>query len=138
MFDPPTPRERCFRSLRELLYRWAPPLDVEVNEPEHYSLITRVRKKTGTPVRFGSVRVLKTYVSFRFAPLDVNPALVDDLSPALAKRRQGKYSFNFNAPDEALFQELKAIVLRGYRDFVRRGYIGDVAPDAYSKRSAAK
>lgn len=124
MFRRPPPRERCFTSLRTILYRWAPPLDVDVDEAGHYSLITRVRKKTGTPVRFGSVQILKTYVSFKFTPLHINPALGDAFSEALQERRQGKYSFNFNVPDEALFNELKALVHAGYQDFVVRGFIG--------------
>lgn len=128
LFRKPAPREQCFDALRALLYRWAPPLETEVDEPQHYSLNTYVRKKTGTPVRFGSVRVLKTYVSLRFAPLDVNPELARGLSPELQARRQGKYSFNFNEPDEQLFAELKVLVRRGYEDFVIRGYIGEIAP----------
>ena len=124
MFRRPSPREQSFSALRPLLYRFAPPMDVEVNSDDHYSLITRVRKKTGTPVRFGSVRVLKTYVSFKFTPLHLNPELGATLTLALQERRQGKYSFNFNEPDDALFVELKDLVRRGYEDFVVRGYIG--------------
>ena len=124
MFYRPTKRERCFTALRTILYRWAPPMDVEVDTPDHYSIITRVRKKTGTPVRFGSVRVLKTYVSFKFTPLHLNPELGAAFSARLEHRRQGKYSFNFNEPDQVLFDELKRLVHRGYEDFVVRGYIG--------------
>ncbi|MEM6639092.1 MAG: hypothetical protein AAF610_04245 [Pseudomonadota bacterium] len=124
MNDPLSPREQSFEALRWLLYRWAPPLLVDVDEPDHYSLITRLQKKTGTPLRFGSTRILKTYVSFKFTPLHLNPELGANLSPALLKRKQGLYSFNFDEPMPALFDELRAMVKKGYEEFVVRGYIG--------------
>ena len=50
--------------------------------------------------------------------------MLDDLSPSLRKRMQGKSCFNFKAPDKALFAELADLTRRGYEDYVRQGYIG--------------
>ena len=118
-----TPRERAFKALREILYRWAAPMDVAVNEPDHYSIDTRHIRKNKKPLNFGSVRMRKTYISFVVMPIYVNPQLTESLSPKLKKHQQGKTCFNFNAPDEELFAELKLLVRSGYEDYVRRGYI---------------
>lgn len=118
-----TPRERTFKALREILYRWAPPMDVAVNEPDHYCINTRHIRKNRKPLNFGSVRVRKTYISFVVMPIYVNPELTESLSTRLRERQQGKTCFNFNAPDKALFAELKVLVRAGYEDYVRRGYI---------------
>lgn len=118
-----TPREKAYNALRKILYRWAPPMVVAVNEPDHYKIDTRFRRKSGRPLNFGSVRVRKTYISFVVMPIYVNPELAASLSPALRAHRQGKSCFNFNAPDEKLFAELKTLVRAGYEDYVKRGYI---------------
>ena len=118
-----TPREKTFESLRKILYRWAAPMTVDVDEPEHYSLSTRHIMKNKKALHFGAVRVSKTYVSFHVMPIYVNPELTQGMSAALKKRKQGKSCFNFNKPDEALFAELAALVEAGYQDYVRQGYI---------------
>ncbi|MFK7888792.1 MAG: hypothetical protein AB8G16_18190 [Gammaproteobacteria bacterium] len=119
-----TPREKAYAALRKILYRWAAPMDVAVDEPEHYGLDTRHVMKNKKALQFGSVRVRKTYVSFHLMPIYVNPELMADASDQIKKRQQGKSCFNFNAPDDRLFAELAALVQAGYQDYVRRGYIG--------------
>jgi hypothetical protein len=56
---------------------------------------------------FAGVRRGKRYVSYYLMPIYVDPSLADGISPALARRRQGKSCFNFTAVDEALFAELE-------------------------------
>ncbi len=118
-----TARERAFDQLRELLYRWAAPMDVVVDEPERYVIRTRHIMKNKKALDFGSVSVRKTYVSFHLMPIYVNPALVEGMSDALNKRKQGKSCFNFNEPDKKLFAELKKLTQAGYEDYVRQGFI---------------
>lgn len=65
--------------------------------------------KTGQPGWLGTVTIKKRYVAYHLMRLYVDPAPADHLSPALAKRRQGKTCFNFAAVDEALFEELAAL-----------------------------
>jgi len=119
----PNFRQRAFNDLRTLLYRWSPPMDVVTDEPDHYVLVTRHIQKNKKPLNFGAVRISKTYVSFHFKPMFLNPSLIADISPALKKHQQGKGCFNFKAPDARLFAELKELVKQGYQDFVRRGYL---------------
>jgi hypothetical protein len=53
-------------------------------------------------------------VSIYLMPVYVDPGLLDDVSPALRKRMQGKSCFNFNKVDEPLIGELEALVRTGY------------------------
>jgi hypothetical protein len=47
-------------------------------------------------------------------PIYVQPSLLDEVSPALRKRMQGKSCFNFAKVDEPLLAELEALTRRGY------------------------
>jgi hypothetical protein len=58
-------------------------------------------------------RVGKSYVSYYLMPMYALPALRDTISPALAKRMQGKACFNFTTVNEELFAELADVTGRG-------------------------
>lgn len=58
---------------------------------------------------FGTVTIKKAYVAYHLMPLYARPTLADGLSPALARRRQGKTCFNFTRPEPELFAELAAL-----------------------------
>lgn len=62
-------------------------------------------------------RVGKSYVSFYLMPVYADPALSGSISPALAKRRQGKSCFNFTKVDEPLFAELADLAAKGIPGF---------------------
>ena len=68
--------------------------------------------RTGAPGWFGTVTTKKSYVASHLMPLYTDPALADGVSPALAKRRQGKTCFNFKVVDEVLFGELEVLTRR--------------------------
>ena len=123
-FRQPDPEQRAFAGLKKILCRWAPALIVARNEPHAYRLDTPSMMKSRRPLMFGAVYIRKTYVSFRLQPLLTHPELAATISPALRLRQQGKSSFNFAAPNERLFAELKDLTRDCYRDFVRRGHIG--------------
>jgi hypothetical protein len=63
---------------------------------------------------FGATRVGKRYVSYYLMPIYVKPDLLDDVSPELRKRMQGKSCFNFAKVDEQLLAELEDLTRRGY------------------------
>lgn len=71
-----------------------------------------VDPKTGQPGWFGTVTIKKSYVAYHLIPLYDDPALSESVSPALAKRRQGKTCFNFKTVDEGLFTELAQLTRR--------------------------
>ena len=62
-------------------------------------------------------RVGKRYVSFYLMPVYASAELSDGISPALAKRRQGKSCFNFTTLDEPLFVELEGVAAKGIPGF---------------------
>jgi len=47
-------------------------------------------------------------------PVYIFPNLLENISPTLQKRMQGKSCFNFKRIDPALFQELAQLTARGY------------------------
>jgi hypothetical protein len=71
---------------------------------------------------FAGLRTGKRYVSFYLMPVYARPELLDDVSPALRKRMQGKACFNFATVDEQLMDELDALVARSYDVFVSDAY----------------
>jgi len=63
------------------------------------------------------VQIKKSYVSFHFMPVYMNPALLESLSPGLRKRMQGKSCFNFNTIEPADARELSALTKKGIAGF---------------------
>lgn len=64
---------------------------------------------------FGAVNLKKRYVSYHLMPVYENPSLLDDISPELRARMQGKSCFNFTKVDDDLFSELAELTARGCR-----------------------
>ena len=91
------------------------------DQPTDYYLNSRIPRAKNKPMSFGAVQIKKNYVSFHLVPVYMFPALLDDVSPALAKRQQGKGCFNFTAVDDAMFRELGELTARGFDAFRREG-----------------
>ena len=99
-----------YARLRAIMLEAARSAAVTRDEPGALELRTQaIDPKTKQPGWFGAVTTKKSYVAYHLMPLYAAPALADGISPALAKRRQGKTCFNFKKPDEALFDELSAL-----------------------------
>ncbi len=102
-----------FGQLRLMMLSAAPRLTVARDGPGTLELRTpEIDPKTKQPGWFGTVTIKKTYVAVHLIPLYVHPELGSDISPELAKRRQGKSCFNFAGADETLFAELNALMIR--------------------------
>ena len=107
------------QTLRALMIAAAPDQVVTRDEPGDLVVRTaQVDPKTGERGWFGTVTTKKTYVAYHLMPLYGNEALVDRVSTALAKRKQGKTCFNFKAVDEDLFAELARLTATA-NDLVR-------------------
>lgn len=72
---------------------------------------------------FAMVKVGKRYVSYHLMCVYLDPALLEGMSPALARRMQGKSCFNFTKVDAALFDELEALTARGKAAYAERGLL---------------
>ena len=115
--------DEVFEELKEILNNYSEGLVCAKNEPGDFYLDTRHLQKNKKPMIFGAVKIGKNYVSFHLMPVYCFPLVLDRISPALKSRMQGKSCFNFKSRDDALFEELAALVEKGYREFKKAGYI---------------
>jgi len=70
---------------------------------------------------FAGVVPNKNYVSFYVLPIYTWPRLLDGMSPALRKRKQGASCFNFSAVDEDQMAELAALTERSFQAYMSGG-----------------
>jgi hypothetical protein len=115
-----------FARLRAILQEYAcAPLKADPDEPGNYTLTGPASAFTrGRPLWFGAVQIKKSYVSYHLMPVYAFPELLEEISPELKKRMQGKSCFNFTRVDEALFAELAALTGRGVQRFRQAGMFG--------------
>jgi hypothetical protein len=109
--------DATFSSLRRILQRHAGRLAVKDDRPGNYYLETVTPTNQGKPHMFGSVLAQKTHVSLYLMPVYMYPELLEDVSPELKQRMQGKSCFNFKTPDEVLFREIDALTTASLRKF---------------------
>jgi hypothetical protein len=103
-----------FQRLRSILEPYGQWLHVIDDSADGYSIDMAPEGARNPTTWFAGVRRGKAYVSYYLMPVYVEPTLVDDLSPELRKRMQGKSCFNFRSPDEPLMNELADLTRRGY------------------------
>jgi hypothetical protein len=102
--------------LRDILLRHRGDLAVTKDGPA--GLTVEVPGLEGKPWGYvAGTRVGKRYVSYYLMPVYASPELAASVSPALAKRKQGKSCFNFTKVDEALLDELEDLTARGIPGF---------------------
>lgn len=106
--------DAVYAAVRALLARAAPAMVVRDDGPAGVTLLARWPNpfKPGEPMWFGAAARKKNYVSLYLMPIYTHPSLAADISPALARRRQGKSCFNLKTPDPGLLVELEALTAR--------------------------
>lgn len=115
--------QKTYTALRQLLEKHAASLVVHTDQPDHYYLNTHKLDKQQRPIFFGAAQVRKRYVSYYLMPVYMYPDLLDDISPELKKRMQGKSCFNFSRVDTRLIAELDQLTQRGFARFVEEGMV---------------
>lgn len=111
-----------FAALRPFYSGHADACVVLRDEATAYYLGTHeVRVRDGYRTDFGGVEVKKAYVSAHLMPVYVHPDMLDQISPALRKRMQGKSCFNFKKIDMGLFAELATLINAGITRFKSDG-----------------
>ena len=116
-------REAVFQRLKKSLKKHQRQLDVNTDSPTNYYLNSKKPDAKGKPVFFGAVQSKKSYVSYHLMPVYMFPDLLDDLSPELKKRMQGKSCFNFKEMDEVVFKELDALTKTSFQRFKSEGHV---------------
>lgn len=111
-----------FKALKPLFSAHADACVLLHDDPFRYYLGTKeVREKDGYRTGFGGVEIKKNYVAAHLMPVYVHPDMLENLSPELKKRMQGKSCFNFKKPDEQLFNELDELIKAGVLRFGEDG-----------------
>ena len=107
-----------FAQLKNLLKTFEDRLIVKSDRDEKYHLdaCTNPFKKDEN-LYFASVESKKNYVSFHLFPVYMFPELLEEISPELRKKMQGKSCFNFKKPDAELFAQLRMLTERGFKKF---------------------
>lgn len=106
-----------FEQLKNILKPYASTLNVKTDTPDTYYLDGPYSEKWKKELFFGSAQVKQNYVSFYLMPVYMYPELLNDISPELKKRMQGKSCFNFKKVDPELFAELAELTRRGAEKF---------------------
>ena len=82
-----------FAELSKLLRPYAEEMNVKTDSDTNFYL--EENRSSEKLQMFGAVQVKKNYTSFHLFPVYTDPSLIDDISPELRKRMQGKSCFNF-------------------------------------------
>jgi hypothetical protein len=106
--------DAVFDRLKAILEPYARDMFVSADDEAWYGLDLAPPEERNPTTWFGAVRRGKRYVSIYLMPVYVDPGLLDDASPQLRKRMQGKSCFNFTKVDEPLIAELEALTRAGY------------------------
>ena len=118
-------QQAVFDALKALLLPFDEKMERVTDEPQHYYLNTRHIMKNNKPLFFAAIKVNKRYVSFHLMPVYVFPELLNDTSPQLKARMQGKSCFNFKQVDPHLFSELGHLVEAGANAYKKAGYLNN-------------
>ena len=103
-----------FERFKAILEPYASRMYVSMDAPGMYGLDLAPEPDRKPATWFAGVRLGKRYVSYHLMPVYSDPSMLDDVSPELRKRMQGKSCFNLTTVDEGLIDELAALTARGY------------------------
>ncbi len=109
--------DEIFKQLKSILNKYEKTLTLKTSSKDNYCLDAGYYEKYKQELFFGSVTVKKNYVSFHLMPVYVFPELLNNISPELKKRMQGKSCFNFKQVDKKLFEELDVLTKKGFEEF---------------------
>ncbi|MDH5731478.1 MAG: hypothetical protein OEZ58_21035 [Gammaproteobacteria bacterium] len=115
--------ESVFKNLCHILQPYKAILKIKCDEANKLYLDTQHVMKNKQALFFAGVEINKNYVSYHLMPVYVNPSLLDDISPNLRQRMQGKSCFNFKTVDSDLFEELITLTQAGFKDYQKQGYV---------------
>ena len=106
-----------FAALKGLMERHAGALTIQEDAPGRYMLGAGYSERRKRTICAGGVEIRKHYVTYHLMAVYASPDLLQDMSPALRKRVQGKACFNFTAVDPALMKELGRLTKLGFERF---------------------
>ena len=108
---------KVFEQLKTILKPYAQKLTLATDTSNTYYIDGPYSEKWKKQLFFASTVIKKNYVSFYLMPVYMYPELIDDISPELKKRMQGKSCFNFKKVEPELFNELAELTQKGAERF---------------------
>lgn len=102
-----------FEKLKAILKKYEKNCLVEKDSATDYYLNTKELDAKKKPIFFAATSLKKSAVSFYLMPIYCHPELLEDISPELRKRLQGKSCFRFTKDEPGLFKELAALTKKG-------------------------
>jgi hypothetical protein len=108
---------QVFQDLKAIMQPLEKDLVLEKDASDTYYLNVHFKREDGYQAAFGGVEVKKNYVSYHLMPVYEYPELLENLSPTLKKRMQGKSCFNFTKVDTETLQELETLTQKGFEAF---------------------
>ena len=115
--------QTTFKVLKTVLKKHEKNLTIKADKKDVYNLYAGYSEQYKRDIYFGGVEIKKNYVSFHLMPVYVNPKLLDDISPELKKRMQGKSCFNFKTIDKEQLKELTALTKKGFKYYEKKGML---------------
>jgi hypothetical protein len=116
-----------FKSLKDLLSPFAPPLVPKMDDASHYDLwsvkdlVIEGRKRK--EVYFAGLIIRKGYVGFYFMPVYADTDLKAVFAPELLKLLKGKSCFHIKKLDPTLFDQIKSALQIGFEAYQARGWV---------------
>jgi len=108
---------KVFEQLKTILKPYAQKLTLATDTSNTYYIDGPYSEKWKKQLFFASTVIKKNYVSLYLMPVYMYPELIDDISPELKKRMQGKSCFNFKRVEPELFNELAELTQKGAERF---------------------
>ena len=114
---------KVFNELKNILKEHEDSLLLKEDTSDNYYLNTPYSEEFKKELFFGAVQVKKNYVSYHLMPVYMYPDLLDDLSPILLKRMQGKSCFNFTEVNREYFSELTRLTRMSFDRLKTEGIV---------------
>jgi hypothetical protein len=105
---------QVFQDLKGIMQPYEKDLVLKKDESDNYYLNVHHTREDGYQSAFGGVEIKKNYVSYHLMPVYAHPELLEQVSPALKKRMQGKSCFNFTKVDAETLKELGDLTQKGF------------------------
>jgi hypothetical protein len=115
--------QAVFEQFRAILKQFEPQLVVQHDTPDTYYLNTPYTEKYKKELFFGAAQVKKNYVSYYLMPVYMFPDLLEEISPELRARMQGKSCFNFRKIEPQQLAELEQLSHRGLARLKKEGLL---------------
>jgi len=115
--------DAVFTDLRAIMAPYAEGLDRKKDNATELYVDTKHIQKNKKPLFFGAVQIKKSYVSYHLMPVYVKPELLDEISPELRARMQGKSCFNFTESEKTLLEELAALTKASHASYKAQGFV---------------